>query len=260
MNSAPPEVEAPAVAVGDLSVRFGEHWALEDVTFSAPEGTFMAILGPNGSGKTTLLKVLLGLVRPTHGQAMLHGNPPADLSPSQVGYVPQMKSLDRTFPARALELVASGLRFCWPMWLGAADRRRALDALDRVGAAHLASRQISHLSGGELQRVYLARTFIHSPRLVLLDEPATGIDAPGEADLYRILDSYRSESGATILMITHDWEVAYHHADRVLLLNRRCVAYGPPEEALREEPLRAAFGHVGHAHAILRFPGEHADD
>jgi zinc transport system ATP-binding protein len=120
-----------------------------------------------------------------------------------------MKSLDRTFPARALEL-GFGAAFLLADVLGAADRRRALDALDRVGAAHLASRQISHLSGGELQRVYLARTFIHSPRLVLLDEPATGIDAPGEADLYRILDSYRSESGATILMITHDWEVAYH--------------------------------------------------
>lgn len=239
-----------AIEIKKLSVQFGEHWALRDVTISVEKGEYLTILGPNGSGKSTLLKVLLGLVMPTSGEARLWGCDPCDLPSSDVGYVPQLKSLDRTFPALALELVVSALRWRWPMWIGSADRRRGLEALDRVGAGRLATRQISTLSGGELQRIYLARCFVHRPRLILLDEPATGIDAPGEADLYRILESYQRESGATILMITHDWEVAWHHAARVLLLNRAVVGYGSPRETMNDTLLRATFGHVGHSHGM----------
>lgn len=206
-----------AVETQGLAVRFGQYQALEDVSLRVPEGSFVAVVGPNGAGKSTLLKALLGLV---------------------------------PFPALALELVVSGLRRAWPFRVGEEERRRALEALGRVGALELAHRPLGRLSGGQLQRVYLARALVRRPRLLLLDEPATGVDRLGEVDLYRHLEAYQEETGATILMITHDWEAA-HHASHVLVLNRRVIGFGPPERALSEECLRQAFGHLGHEHALF---------
>ncbi|HEU4743426.1 MAG TPA: ABC transporter ATP-binding protein [Meiothermus sp.] len=240
--------EAPAVQVQDLSVRFGDFQALQDVSLEAPQGSFVAIVGPNGAGKSTLLRVLLGLVQPEKGSFRLFGGPLAALPPEQVGYVPQVKNFDRSFPALALELVVSGIRRAWPFWVTPAERKLAQEALEQVGASRLENRSLGRLSGGELQRVYLARSLVHKPKLLLLDEPATGVDAVGEADLYRHLEAYQKRSGATILMITHDWEAANHHATHVLLLNRRVIDFGPPQQVLCPECLSRAFGHVGHAH------------
>jgi zinc transport system ATP-binding protein len=242
---------APAVSVSDLTVRFGDHRVLDDITFEAHQGDFVAIVGPNGAGKTTLLKVLLGLASPDNGIARIFGKPPRESDPGVVGYVPQIKTLDRSFPAQSIELVVSGLYEHWPFSLSEEDRERALDALRHVDAEDLAERALSRLSGGELQRVYLARSLIRTPRVVMLDEPATGIDVVGSTDLYELLDDYQETHQATVLMVTHDWNAAYHHATHVLLLDGRQVGYGPPETALKEECLREAFGHIGHAHAMM---------
>lgn len=250
---------APAVEIERYSVRFGEFQALQEVSLQVPEGAFVAIVGPNGAGKSTLLKALLGLERgamrdgPTwvSGRIRVLGHPPRAAPPGWVGYVPQVKGFDRSFPALAIEVVVSGLRRHWPFRMGREERQQAAEALEKVGALHLASRSLGGLSGGELQRVYLARSLIRRPRLLLLDEPATGVDVIGEADLYRHLEAYQSEQGATILMITHDWEAAQHHASAVLVLNRRVVGYGPPEKVLCPECLSQAFGHVGHAHRVV---------
>ncbi len=243
-----------AVRLEGVTVRYGGYRALEDVSLTVPRGAFVAVIGPNGAGKSTLLKVLLGLVRPSGGRVLLFGRPLAQVPPNWIGYVPQFKTLDRSFPALAMELVVSGLRRSWPGWIGKDERRAALAALARVRGEALAEKPLARLSGGELQRVYLARAFVRRPRLLLLDEPATGMDVLGEADMYRMLEAYRDETGATILMITHDWEAAYHHATRVLVLNRRVIGFGPPERALTDECLRRAFGHVGHEHALAFHP------
>jgi zinc transport system ATP-binding protein len=206
-----------------------------------------------------LLKALLGLEHsllrdgPTRiaGSIRIWGFPPGEVPPNWVGYVPQLKGFDRSFPALAIELVVSGLRRHWPFLIGRDERKQAIAALEKVGASHLANRRLGRLSGGELQRVYLARSLIRRPRLLLLDEPATGVDVVGEADLYRYLEAYQAESRATILMITHDWEAAQHHASAVLVLNRRVIGYGPPEKVLCHECLSQAFGHVGHAHQVI---------
>jgi zinc transport system ATP-binding protein len=247
---------ALAVRTYDLGVRFGDFQALYGVSLEIPQGSFVAIVGPNGAGKSTLLKVLLGLdpgnlrdgeARLT-GTAEVFGQAPKALPAGWVGYVPQVKSFDRSFPALAVEVVVSGLRRAWPFRITPKEREVALAALAQVGAAHLAERRLGRLSGGELQRVYLARSLVRQPRLLMLDEPATGVDAVGEADLYRHLEAYQRQSGATVLMITHDWEAASHHASHVLLLNRSVIAFDSPSLALRHECLSRAFGHVGHAH------------
>lgn len=247
-----------AIDVEALSVRLGRHLALDRLTLALPEGAFLAILGPNGGGKTTLLKVLLGLIAPNEGRARVFGQAPADVAPQWIGYVPQVKTLDRSFPALSLELVVSGLRARWPARIGRSERQAALEALGRVGAAHLADRPIAQLSGGELQRVFLARSFARGPRLVLLDEPAAGMDVAGEADMYALLEAYQRTSGATVLMVTHDWEAARHHAGHVLVLNRRAISFGPPAAALGEAFMRQAFGHIGHDHAMMH--GATGDD
>lgn len=238
-----------AVEVHDLWVRLGEYQALRGVEAQIPGGSFVAVVGPNGAGKSTLLRSLLGLVRPQRGSLQVLGKVPGEADPAWTGYVPQVKGFDRSFPAVALELVVSGLRRSWPFGLGQQERKVAYQALESVGVAELAHRPLGRLSGGELQRVFLARALARKPRLLLLDEPATGIDAVGEADLYRHLETYQQASGATILMITHDWEAASHHASLVLLLNRSVVTLAPPAVALSHDYLSRTFGHVGHAHA-----------
>lgn len=241
----------PAVSVDGLSVCFGDHMALDDLSFQAGAGDFVTIVGPNGAGKTTLLRVLLGLLPPDAGTVRLFGQPPDQSATDGMGYVPQIKTLDRSFPAQALDVVVTALRHRWPFRISAEERTRALNALNRVGAADLANRALGTLSGGELQRVYLARSLVRTPRLLILDEPATGVDAAGTTDLFTLLEAYQHTHQATVLMVTHDWNAAYHHATHVLLIDGRQISFGPPDTALDERCLRKAFGHIGHAHAML---------
>lgn len=245
----------PAVQVLDLSIAYGRREAVRGVTFEADSGTFIAVLGPNGSGKTSLIKALVGTVPPAAGHVRVFGLPPREAG--LIGYVPQVKTLERRFPATALELVVSGLRGRWPAHVSATEKEDAHTALGSVGGEHLSTRQLSALSGGELQRIYLARSLIRRPRLVLLDEPATGIDAAGASDLYDVLEAYQRGQDATIVMVTHDWNAAFHHATHVLLLNREQISYGRSKDVLSEMNLRKAFGHVGHEHAMLRSGAGH---
>lgn len=239
-----------AVEVKNLSLSYGDIKVLEGLNFSVPENAFVSIVGPNGAGKTTLMKILLGLIKVDSGEVKIFGKHPDEIDPQLIGYVPQIKTMDRNFPALAIELVASGLLRKWPWSVKGVDKENSIKALEMVKAEHLALRPITELSGGELQRVCLARSIVRNPKLVVLDEPATGIDAIGEADLYNLLEKYQQNSKATVLMITHDWHVAHHHSDFVLLLNRKQVSFGHPEEALSERNLRTAFGHIGHEHKV----------
>lgn len=241
----------PIIEIDRLDVRLGGHVILSGIQFQVVPGDFMAILGPNGSGKSTLLKAVLGLVEPSRGEVRVFGRSPREVPPGWIGYVPQIKTLDRRFPAQAIELVLTALRQRWVGRISASGHEQGREALRAVGAEHLAHRPVGELSGGELQRVYLARSLIRRPRLIILDEPATGIDVAGASDLYAVLDAYQREAAATVVMVTHDWDVAFHHATRALLLNGTQVSVGPPREALRDAYLREAFGHVGHAHAML---------
>ncbi|NUM52340.1 MAG: metal ABC transporter ATP-binding protein [Candidatus Hydrogenedentes bacterium] len=239
-------MSAPAIEATRVSVRFGEVDALRGVSFAAPEGAFVALIGPNGAGKTTLLNVVLGLQRAHSGSVSIFGKPPDTLPAELLGYVPQVKTLDRSFPGRALELVVTGIRRSWPWRIASADRDAALAAMERTGVARIADRPIAKLSGGELQRVYLARALVRGPKLLVLDEPGAGMDIAGEAEMYHILERDRRDRGATVLMITHDWEGARTHASHVLLMDRGLAAFGAPSEVAREERLLQVFGYAGH--------------
>jgi len=205
-----------------------------------------------------LLKVILGLLKPSSGKLLVNGKDTCNLPANVIGYVPQIKTLDMSFPALSIELVASGFKNNWVARLTKDDKKKSLEVLERVGASHLAYRQISNLSGGELQRVFLARSFVRNPDILLLDEPVTGIDLLGENDIHNIIEDYRKESKTIILMVTHDWEAAYHHADKVILINRNLISFETPDKAFSEENLRRTFSHIGHKHDMVFGVEKHA--
>jgi zinc transport system ATP-binding protein len=237
---------SPAVEAKHLYFDVEDQSLLSDINFSLEPGDALAIIGPNGAGKSSLLKILLGLHAPSKGSAQIFGLSPREVEPGWIGYVPQVKTLDRQFPALTLELVMTGLKPRWP-WRPVRDARtQAEDALQRVGAAQLAMQTVTTLSGGELQRVYLARALVRHPKLVLLDEPAAGLDIAAEAEMHHILEHYRKDTGATVVMVTHDWEGAIVHADTALVLQRKQIACGPAKQVLSKETLMHLFGHAGH--------------
>lgn len=239
-----------AIEVTNLSVLLGDHLTLQDVNLAIPQGSFVAIVGPNGAGKSTFIKVLLGLIPPSQGSVRIWGREPSKAPAEWLGYVPQVKTLDRSFPALAIELVLTGLNLKWPWFVNKICRHKAMEALERVGSVHLAHRPLARLSGGELQRIYFARAIVRHPRLIMLDEPVTGVDVIGEQDMYRLLEACQKDFSCTLLMITHDWHAATHHAGFVLLLNKKQISFGPPKIALAENNLRTAFGHIGHEHKL----------
>ncbi|PIQ63304.1 MAG: ABC transporter ATP-binding protein [Bacteroidetes bacterium CG12_big_fil_rev_8_21_14_0_65_60_17] len=231
--------------VDHMSVTLGRRCVLRDVSLHAGPGDFAAVMGPNGGGKSTLIRAILGLIPISSGTVRVTPGV------SRIGYIPQTKTLDRTFPATPVDLVASGLQGRWPWLLSRQDRKPVLEALSIVGANHLAGSRLADLSGGELQRVYLARALVSDPPLVILDEPEAGVDQTGTTDLYDVLDSCRKSRNMAIVMVTHDWDVAYHHATKILLINGHTIASGVPSEALTDQAVREAFGHVGHSHDVI---------
>ena len=248
-SSAQHSDSVAALQVEQLSVRFGAIEALQDINFRLEQGAFLAIVGPNGAGKSTLIKVALGLQKPSHGRALIFGRSIQGQA-KRIGYVPQLKTFDRNFPASVTELVVSGLRGRWPAWITRQEREQVRQTLAQVGAGHLLGRPLAKLSGGELQRAFLARALVRKPSLVLLDEPATGVDFLAEHDLYDLLERYQAEQQATIAMITHDLAAARYHASHVAVLNRRLHGFGASAEVLCEECLRQAYGHVHHQHGL----------
>ena len=246
-----------AIEVNNLSVTLGEYRALDDINLVIEPGSFVTILGPNGSGKTTFIKALLGLISDYAGEILIFGKHIRNIPPEKIGYVPQLKTIDRSFPAVTCDLVASGMKRSWPGRLSETIHRNVDETLQLVGMGHLCHAPLKQLSGGELQRVYLARALVRKPELLLLDEPATGIDAVGEDDMYEILENYQAKSGVTIVMVTHDLMTARHHSTHTLLINRKLISFGPPSESLSNDNLKQAYGHPGHMHG-LEWEAEHA--
>ena len=237
----------PALTFDNLVIERGGVPVLEAVTACVPRGSCTAIIGPNGAGKTSLLLALLGelpyrgRIRFPASEAQGGGGRP------RIGYVPQRLDFDRGLPLSVAEFLSLGFQRR-PLWFGLSRvrRREAKAALARVGAEHLARRRLGALSGGELQRALLALALMQEPELLVLDEPAAGVDFQGEQLFCELLDSLRRSRGFTQLMVSHDLATVTHHATHVICLNRRVVAEGPPGEALTAENLSRIFGlHMG---------------
>jgi len=232
------------IQLRSLWVRFNHVPVLEDINLEIPAGHCVGILGPNGAGKSTLLKVVLGLLTPTEGQVLVFGEAPDRLRRQGrlLGYLPQRPLTHPRFPVSVLEVVLMGRygRIGLLRRPGPEDRRIAHENLERVGISHLAPRPIGSLSGGEQQRVFIARALTVEPRLLILDEPTVSLDACAQDDLYELVGRFKKDLDLTVLMVSHDIGAVARHVDEVICLNRRVhVHQSPPIGRLA---LESTFG------------------
>lgn len=228
--------------VEGLSAGYGEHVALEDVSFEAVCGHTLALIGPNGAGKSTLLNTLAGLIRPMAGSILWNGKPLREHK-HEIAYVPQRNEVDWAFPLTVRELVEMGRYPSLGAWkaFSAHDREIVSRALEAMKLTPLCNRQIGELSGGQQQRVFLARALAQEAHILLLDEPFTGLDVPGTEHLTALLRELAAE-GRLIIASHHDLASAPAIFDRALLLNRCAAAYGATQTVLTPERLTTLFG------------------
>jgi ABC-type Mn2+/Zn2+ transport system ATPase subunit len=239
-----------ALEVKDLTVTYPEYAnnAIENVTFSVEEGTMAALIGPNGSGKTSIIRSILGLID-YKGEIKVFGKPVHEARHT-IGYVPQRFSFDPTFPVTVFEFIS--------MVLSENTKKKHLisETLDYVEGTDLVGRKLSSLSGGQLQRVLLARALVKKPSLLLLDEPEAGVDIGGEQTFYDLMEKLVKDEKITALIASHELDIVYAYAQKAICVNKKMLCSGVPKEVLNQETFLELygrglkfFGHTGHHHS-----------
>lgn len=226
-----------------LGMRLGGHTALQDVDFSVEPGEIVTIVGPNGSGKSTLLRVIIGALEPTAGKLRRK-------EALRIGYVPQRLQIDPTLPMTVRRFLGLPRK---------SGRTQVSAALTQAGVPDLADRQMTRLSGGQFQRVLLARALLERPDLLILDEATQGLDQSGTAAFYRQIEEVRREIGCAVLMVSHDLHVVMSASDRVICLNVHVCCEGKPEHVASAPEYRALFGD-GTAGALALYRHHHGHD
>lgn len=229
--------------IEDLSICYGANTVLRNVNMSIEPGEIVTIVGPNGSGKTSLFRALIGASQPSEGRVTLK----PDL---RLGYVPQKLHIDPTLPITVDRFMR--------LSKGVA-KRDCTNALEQAGVPHVSNRQMSQLSGGQFQRVLLARALLNKPDLLLLDEATQGLDQRGSAAFYQQIEAVRAETGCAILMISHELHVVMSASDRVICLNGHVCCQGTPAVVASAPEYRALFG-TGTGGALALYRHEHDHD
>jgi len=225
LGTLPPDDAPRVLEVKGVSKHFGPKVVLDDLTFHVPVGEFLCLCGPNGAGKSTLLKAILGLVEPDKGTIEIAGLPARE-GRSKIGYVPQRKAFDRDFPASPLEVIVANLRGRWPLRITKTERELAMSMLEKTGAVSLANAQMRDLSGGETQRVFLARALATGPELLILDEPTAGVDVGGRAAIIDLMAEISGSDSIAAILVTHNLQAVARCAERVVYLERTLKAWG----------------------------------
>jgi manganese/iron transport system ATP-binding protein len=239
--------ERLSINVRDVTVTYPNgNVALHDATFALQQGSICALVGVNGSGKSTLFKAIMGFVRPVRGDVRIGPHTVRKAQKANlIAYVPQSEEVDWTFPVSVWDVVMMG-RYGYMNFMRiprAEDRRVVVESLERVGMVDFRDRQIGELSGGQKKRVFLARALAQRARVILLDEPFTGVDVKTEAAIIQLLRDLRRE-GHLMLVSTHNLGSVPEFCDHVVLINRTVIAFGPTSEAFTQENLVKAFGGV----------------
>jgi zinc transport system ATP-binding protein len=227
------------IEIRDLTSGYGGYAALENVNLELREDDFLAIIGPNGGGKTTLFKTVLGLITPISGSVSIFGEPPS-LGARKIGYVPQNEKFDSDYPIRTEDVVLMGLRSHKGLrpFYSPEEKEMADMAMDYAEVSDFRKKRISNLSGGQLQRVFLARALAPRPRILMLDEPTASLDPSMKDCTYDILRK-ANHDGVAVMVITHDMSSISHDVKRVACMNRRLVCSDTPQ--ITEEMVALGF-------------------
>jgi ABC-type Mn2+/Zn2+ transport system ATPase subunit len=238
----------PIIRFDHASFQFpGGVVALKDISLSITAGEFVGVIGPNGSGKTTLCRAVLGLMAPIEGHLHIFDCACDELRchhRAKIGYLPQKGVVDRNFPVTVLETVMMGRYGALGLFKRPVkqDREIAMAALAHVGMDGHKDTALGQLSGGQQQRVFIARALAQQPKVLLLDEPTTGLDITTQHNVIELIAHLHEELGLTVLLITHDINLIRNRVDRLVLLKTRLFAAGPPAEVLKPEILRQVYG------------------
>lgn len=237
------QLDQPALDVHRLAAGYsGDRHAISDISFTVAAGSRVAVIGPNGAGKSTLFKAIVGLIPFTMGHISIHGED-CHSSHGFVGYVPQQGDIDWSFPVSVFDVVMMGRsrHIGWFRLPGQKDRDIVHTILEQLSLTDLANRQIGELSGGQRRRVFVARALAQETRVLLMDEPFTGVDTTAEQEIMDTLNIL-TDNGITILLATHNMEKASTAFDQILLLKKRLLAFGTPQEVMQPDILMQAFG------------------
>ena len=237
----------PSIYVNNLSHSFGETLVLKNISFQVPHRDFFIIIGPNGSGKTTLMKVISGILKPQNGELKILNHPIDQYHRKAlartIAFVPQMTFAD--FPFTVTEIVLMG-RSPYLGILGLEqenDLEVANQAIAFTGLEHLAHRKLDQLSGGEQQRVFIARAICQEPDIILLDEPTASLDLAYQVRIMDLMEKLKTEKGITVVMVSHDVNLAAMYADHLMLLHKgQVVCQGLPDEVLTYKTLEETYG------------------
>lgn len=232
------------VDLDDVWVAFSGRWILKSIYLKCYAGEIFGIVGPNGGGKTTLLNVILGLVRPAKGRVQLFGHAPGKQGRLEIGYLPQISHADHSFPVTVQDVVLMGL-YNRLSFFRRPDRKSKEDAMNLLSQVHMedhAKRPFGVLSGGQQQRVNIARALASKPKLLVLDEPSTGVDSVAQEDFYELLAKFRDEQGISVIMVSHDIGTISSHADRVACLNVQLHYHDEPDSCFTREVQQTVFG------------------
>ncbi len=234
--------EKIAIQIDDLTVAYKYKPVLWDIDLAIPEGVLMAIVGPNGAGKSTLIKSILDIIDPIAGSVKIYGKPYKEQR-KLVAYVPQKGSVDWDFPTTALDVVIMGTygSLGWIKRPGQKEKKRALEALEKVGMLPFKNRQISQLSGGQQQRIFLARALVQDASIYFMDEPFQGVDATTEKAIINILKELR-KAGKTVIVVHHDLQTVPEYFDWVTFLNVKKIATGPVATIFNDDNLTKTYG------------------
>ena len=227
-----------------ISLSFGKNKILNDVNLIIKKGEIVTIIGPNGAGKTTLIKILLGLISADHGNI-------TKAKGLKIGYVPQKLHIDPILPLSVMRLICLTKRHC---------RNDVINALKESGVDDLIDNQVENLSGGQFQRVLLARALLLKPDLLVLDEPVQGVDFTGEAAVYDLISKVRDKHGCAILMVSHDLHIVMASTDRVICLNRHICCAGKPDDVMQDFEFKRLFGQRSDAFALYSHDHDHEHD
>ncbi|WGO98497.1 zinc ABC transporter ATP-binding protein ZnuC [Saccharophagus degradans] len=223
---------APLIQLSNIHLRFSAEPVLEGINLTIHQGEIVTIIGPNGAGKSSLVKVITGLIAPTTGSITHCAQ---GKQPLRIGYMPQTLHLDPSMPIK----VSRFLSLAGPK---APSRSARKAALEQVGIANLSSAQMHNLSGGEFQRVLLARAILQRPNLLVLDEPLQGVDVNGQIELYRLIAELRQQLQCAIVMVSHDLHLVMAQTDSVVCLNRHMCCHGQPESVSKHPEYLKLFG------------------